>query len=85
MMIEQKMKKLEHTILADGEVTGHSHRAGNDASLWSDGSTILMDAPRGTTVMHEEHKQITVPPGRYVRKIVQEYDHALEESREVRD
>ena len=34
---------------------------------------------------HEEHKTIVIPKGYYKKDIVMEYDHFLEESREVID
>lgn len=81
------MEKLNHNVLAEGEVTGHSHRAtGEDVSLWNGSEgVIVLDAPLGSTVVHEEHGPITLPPGRYVRRIVQEYDHFAEEARNVVD
>lgn len=81
------MKECTDKALAYGEVTGHSHRAiAKTAKVYErdDGSRILV-APRGTKVVHEEHKPITVPPGEYERSIVQEFDPFAEEVRQVRD
>jgi hypothetical protein len=80
------MKKLDHKRLAEGEVTGHYHAAtAGDAALFDDGGPVVLDAPSGTDVTHQEHKTIRVPPGEYDRNIVQEYDHAAEEARKVVD
>lgn len=82
------MKKLETNILASGEVTNHHHRAnGKGVELYDreDGGTLLMKAPNGATVTHEEHSAMDVPADNYVRKLVQEQDHAAEEARQVRD
>jgi hypothetical protein len=80
-------KKLEHKRLAEGETTGHFHAASADtASVFDLGDGILvLDAPNGTDVTHQEHATVTVPPGLYDRHIVREYDHAAEEARQVRD
>lgn len=81
------MKECTDKALAYGEVTHHSHRAtAKTARVYErpDGVREL-HAPRGTKVVHEEHKTITVPPGEYERMIVQEFDPFEEEVREVRD
>lgn len=80
-------KKLGHRKLALGEVTGHFHFAESEsATLWDVGGGVLvLDAPDGTDVTHQEHKTISLPPGQYERRIVREYDHFMEESLEVRD
>jgi hypothetical protein len=82
-----KAKKLPHTRLAEGEVTGHSHRAiGTGAALYKTGAeTLYLSAPVGANVVHEEHQAVTLPPGEYDRVIVLEYDHFAEESRQVVD
>jgi hypothetical protein len=38
-----------------------------------------------STLTHDEHKPITLPVGGYKKSIVVEYDHFLEESRQVID
>ena len=77
------MKKLERAILAHGEATGHFHEAhGDGVALYEDGT---LEAPSGALVTHQEHHVLTVPPGTYERSIVQEYDHFLEEVRNVAD
>lgn len=81
------MKECTDKALAYGEMTGHMHRAtAKTARVYehADGKREL-HAPRGTMVVHEEHKPITVPAGDYERSIVQEFDPFEEEVREVRD
>ena len=81
--MKKKSKKLDRAILAHGEHTGHFHEAhGDGVALYEDGT---LDAPRGAEVTHQEHAPIAVPPGTYERSIVAEYDHFLEESRNVAD
>lgn len=78
-----KRKKLAHTRLAEGEHTGHYHEAvGDGVALYDTGE---FDAPNGAQVTHQEHQTITLPPGNYVRLVVQEYDHFAEEARNVAD
>ena len=81
------MKECTDKVLAHGEVTGHSHRAtAKTARVFEhEGGRRTLSAPRGTKVVHEEHKPITVPPGEYERSIVQEFDPFAEEIRDVRD
>lgn len=79
-------KKLDHRKLALGEVTGHYHQSESPtSSLWDVGGTMVLDAPDGTDITHQEHKTISLPPGQYDRHIVREWDHFAEEAREVRD
>jgi hypothetical protein len=85
--IPSKAKALPHRTLREGEATGHAHRAAaEDVTLFiGEGNTLYMNAPNGTTVVHEEHNPIEVPPGTYRVSGVQEYDHFLEEARDVVD
>ena len=76
-------KKLPHTRLAEGEVTGHYHEAVGEGCVLYDDWTL--DAPKGCEVTHQEHDVIKIPEGEYERSIVQEFDHAEEEAREVID
>ena len=80
-------KRLEDNVLAEGEATGHAHRVFGDAvSLWgTDDGAVSVDAPSGAVIRHEEHRPVTLPPGSYTRRIVQEYDHFAEEARIVVD
>lgn len=76
-------KRLPHTRLAEGEVTGHFHEAvGEGVALYDDD---VLEAPAGAVVTHQEHRRLAVPPGDYKKGIVQEMDHAAEEARQVRD
>lgn len=81
------MKEVEGKILAEGEATGHAHRAiAKSARVFEhEGGRRTLSAPRGTRIVHEEHKPISVPPGQYDRSIVQEFDPFAEEIRNVQD
>ena len=71
-------------VLAEGEITGHAHRADVGEVIEADGRRIFAtDKP--AKVVHEEHHTVAVPPGKHEVRKVKEYDHFLEESREVAD
>ena len=79
----EKRKKLDRAILAHGEMTGHYHEAhGGEVSFYDDG---VLEAPNGAEITHQEHGTVVLPPGTYTRSIVQEYDHFVEEARNVAD
>ena len=72
--------------LAEGEATGHYHAAtASDAAVYEFDGGLMLAAPSGTEVTHQEHNTVLVPPGVWDRSIVQEFDHFLEETREVVD
>ena len=68
-------KKLPHLTLAEGEVTGHSHRISDGkAELYEkDGTLYLRVLSPTATLTHEEHKAIAIPQGNWMVKIQREY------------
>ena len=93
-------KQPTHAILAFGEVTGHTHQVNMANMLKEAGITLHMDyrgeagvdVPDGfivhnetVTLTHEEHNPIELPPGKYMVRIVQEFDHITGRSRYVAD
>ena len=89
-----------HAIVAFGEVTGHKHQVNMKDMAKDAGVTLSMgynrqagvDVPEGfavidapVTITHEEHKPIELPPGYYMVRIVQEFDHIAGRSRNVAD
>ena len=85
--IPKDAKRVANNHLAEGEATGHFHAAtAADAEVFDlGGGLLVLSAPTGTDVDHQEHDTIALPPGSYSRSIVREYDHAGEEAREVVD
>ena len=81
------MKKQKHKRLAEGEVTGHSHKAlAVDAEIWADeDDNRELISPSGTSIVHEEHKQIDLPAGDFDISIQNEIDPFEEEIRRVQD
>jgi hypothetical protein len=69
-------KKLSHLVLAEGEVTGHSHRiSSGEAELYERDSTLYLKVLSPTaTLTHEEHKAIDIPQGTWMVKIQREYE-----------
>ena len=72
-------------ILAHGE-SGHSHVIEDDeAELIRIGERMLLKLTRSATVVHEEHKPITLSPGIWEVGRVQEYDYFQHMKRQVID
>jgi len=93
-------KTPRHAILAFGEVTGHTHQVNMANMLKEAGITLHMgymgkageDVPQGFVVhnesvilTHEEHDPLELPPGKYMVRIVREFDHIAGRSRYVAD
>lgn len=73
-------------VLAEGEATGHKHLAiAEDVLLFMHEGTLFMSAPNGTTIVHEEHRVLEIPPGNYQIGTVLEYDHFADEAHPVID
>ena len=87
-------------VLAFGEVTGHLHQIHMKDMLEEAEVTLNMgwhreagkDVPDAfevreetVTLTHEEHNPLDVPPGKYVVRIVREFDHMTGRSRYVAD
>lgn len=72
-------------VLAHGE-SGHSHVIEDDeAELILIGERMLLRLNKEATVVHEEHKPITLEPGIWEIGRVREYDYFQHMAREVRD
>jgi len=79
------VKDMQGIIVAQGEATGHMHVVQDRVQLFQDDGLVFLKVPQESRVVHEEHKPITLPPGEYRIKQVQEYDHLEELARTVRD
>jgi hypothetical protein len=68
-------KKLSHLILAEGEVTGHSHRISQGkAELYEhEGILYLRVLTWTATLEHEEHHALDIPQGNWMVRIQREY------------
>jgi hypothetical protein len=75
-----------HCVLAEGEVTGHSHRVAEPtaARLYSDSSTLYLRVTvERATVVHDEHGPITLARGMY--RVWRQREYSPEAIRFVRD
>ena len=87
-LVEIKPDKQGKTILVEGEATGHAHAFYDGTPIYEEPSTkkrfAVIEGGKTTSLLHEEHKPIHLPPGTYeiIRK--KEYDWRGEE-RYVRD
>jgi len=79
--------KLDHKVLAYGEATGHCHQiTQGDVELYENNGVLYLKVISNNAIVeHQEHLPLTLPAGDYVVEKVKEYDHFLEESRNVRD
>jgi len=84
--IPKEAREQPHCVLAEGEVTGHSHRIDRPdrATLFSHkGSLFLRVAAESATVVHEEHGPITLERGCY--RVWRQREYSPEAIRIVRD
>jgi len=80
------MKKLNESVLAEGEVTGHAHRLPSTVDVFeADNGEREFCTETAIPLTHEEHGEITIPPGDYSSDKVVEYDHFSEQARKVAD
>jgi len=82
--------RLDHSIVAQGEATGHKHQViGENVAVWLYANLLYIDAPEGAIIHHNTHRSILIPPTKpgkmHEVEIVREYDHFEEEARKVVD
>lgn len=64
------------SVLAHGEVTGHSHRFADlkDIQLWEVGNELFVEVLSDqANLVHEEHKTLSIPKGTYRVWMQREY------------
>ena len=69
-------EKLNHLILAEGEVTGHKHEiTEGDAELYQNGDVLYLRVhSKNAKLTHPEHAPITLPKNDYEISIQKEYE-----------
>lgn len=74
--VSDRGRLLSHLTLAEGEVTGHSHRISDgQAELYEkDGTLYLRVLSPQATLTHEEHKALSIPQGTWQVRIQREYE-----------
>lgn len=72
---KKNLTEQKHLTLAEGEVTGHSHRISEGAGklFKFDDRMFLKVQSEIATLVHEEHHALTLPQGDYEIKIQREY------------
>ena len=87
--VSKEAVKVNSRTLAEGETTGHSHAVaeGSFTMLLNpfESGVRFLNAISELVVKHEEHAPVTIKPGNYRVEIVQEEDHFLRLTRNVRD
>lgn len=87
-LTKAKSSRPGYVVFAEGEAHGHAHAAAESTGveLFEDeDGTLWCTVPEEATVVHEEHKPVTLAPGNYRIGIVREVDPFSEEIRKVRD
>lgn len=83
--IEGKPIGTGRRILAYGEKTGHSHVLDGDVSYYENGDGQILCSVNGSAeLVHQEHKNIHVPMGKYLIVRQRESD-IVEGIRQVKD
>lgn len=62
-------------VLHFGATGNHHKLTGTAFGIFQDGDTKYVDVAETAMLGHEEHKNITLDPGKYVLKFVREKDH----------
>lgn len=81
--IPKSIKKIPGNLIHQGE--NHHHLIDGDFELFDGEEGFFIEAKGACLLTHPEHKTIELPQGIYKKEIVVEYDHWLEESRNVID
>ncbi len=80
------LKKQPHSILAHGEVTGHSHRIEDSktANLYLTADSLYLEVTADVArLVHQEHATIELPRGIY--RVWRQREYSPEEIRIIRD
>jgi hypothetical protein len=79
------VRKTGHIL--EGEATGHIHRLGEldcaEVLEIESGLFVNVTADGGVSIIHEEHRTLTLPPGNY--EVVRQREYSPEEIRNVAD
>jgi hypothetical protein len=84
--IPKDARPLNHLVLAEGELTGHSHRIAERAAAQlfrSLESLYLLVTAEKATLVHQEHGPIELAPGAY--KVWRQREYSPRDIRTVQD
>jgi hypothetical protein len=79
-------RRLQHLVLAQGELTGHSHQISerDGAALFELKDRLFLQVTRSVvTLVHQEHGPIELPAGNY--QVWRQREYTPAEIRTVRD
>jgi len=82
-VLPKDITELKTDLIHNGD--NHHHKMRGDFSVYQNGDDMLVLCRDNCELYHEEHNTIKMPEGLYKKSIVMEYDHLLEESRQVID
>jgi len=87
--IRKNGKRINGAVLAEGEVTGHTHaieeQTGFERYELEGREYLLVTADGGVSIVHEEHGSAIIPAGVYEKRIDREYDYSAQNVRRVAD
>lgn len=78
----EKLDLIKHDLLFQG--MNHKHKVKGDFKLYKNNEDVYLSSNE-CELYHDEHHTMKIPKGFYKLEIVKEYDHLLEESRQVID
>ena len=81
----KSLTKRDTKILAEGEATGHTHTIVGNAQIFENLRNKFLEAFDEVKLVHQEHEQIDIKPGKYIVIIEQEHDPFQKENRSVLD
>lgn len=84
--LPEDTRRLNHLVLAEGELTGHSHRVAEKdaAELFRSGNLLFLSVTADrATLVHQEHGPIELPRGVY--RVWRQREYSPREIRIVRD
>lgn len=76
-------KELKSNLIHQGQ--NHRHEIVGDFKLYGKENELVIVCNKTCKLTHGEHNPLELKKGVYRKRIVQEYDHFLEESRQVID
>jgi hypothetical protein len=79
------LKEIKSGVILHSDTTGHNHKVKNGKLYTDKQKQMWIVVSKRATLTHEEHNDLFLPKGIYKVEIVREYDHMLEESRNVVD
>jgi hypothetical protein len=82
--VPKDFKKIKGNLIHQGRDNQHTIQ-GDFELLQDKNNTMLINVKKKSVLKHVEHGDIKIPKGLYLKRIIQERDHFLEETRELID